>query len=467
MARDMLNVQQRFLKMGIGDLPQQALITAMQRAGHLAPGNSEAGQRTTPENALKYLYRYMWVDPDLRASILDIREMDRLDGRVKKVHTRMARTAVKGGLKLYNPSNNKRLTRLWAEFEARLQLRRQEKLESDARGLVMEGNLPMQWVLDAQQRVVAGVRMASETILPKVSANGVFVDPRQAYEQYDVASGVRIAAFALWQLTLVRLSPDNFDDQGAFGRPYLDATRAVWRKLQMTEEDLVIRRRQRAPLRMAHVLEGASEPDLEAYRKRIENDQTDITTDFYLNKKGSVTAVQGDTNLDQIADVSYLLDTFFAGAPAPKGLFGYTDGMARDILEDMKKDYFDEIDALQDTLSHAYYSGFSLDLLLQGINPESFAFDVTFAERKTDTPNQRADLALKHQAIGVPPMMVWDSAGLDPTEVAAQREAEAKRTDPYPDPMNIGAPAGAPRVSVTPGNARKGESGTAISTTVN
>ncbi|PIN63680.1 hypothetical protein CKQ90_33395, partial [Klebsiella pneumoniae] len=34
--------------------------------------------------------------------------------------------------------------------------------------------------------------------------------------------------------------------------------------------------------------------------------------DFFLNKKGSVTSVSGDANLDQIADVSYLLDTFFA-----------------------------------------------------------------------------------------------------------------------------------------------------------
>ena len=36
---------------------------------------------------------------------------------------------------------------------------------------------------------------------------------------------------------------------------------------------------------------------------------------YYSNKKGSVQAVQGDANLDQIADVVHLLDTFFSGAP--------------------------------------------------------------------------------------------------------------------------------------------------------
>lgn len=59
---------------------------------------TESGKRPTPENALKYLYRTMWVDPDLRQAILDIREMDRKDGRVKRIHGRLARDTVKGGL---------------------------------------------------------------------------------------------------------------------------------------------------------------------------------------------------------------------------------------------------------------------------------------------------------------------------------------------------------------------------------
>jgi len=464
MATNLLTIQQKYLKLGIGTLPESALTAALRQAGHIPPGNSEIGYRTTPENSLRYLYRYMWVDPDLRQAILDIREMDRIDGRVKKIHARMARTAVKGGLKLQVSSSEKKLVRLWSDFEKRLHLHRQEKLESDARGLVMEGNLPLQWVLGPDQRVVAGVRMASETILPKVGANGVFLDPRAAYEQYDVATGTRLAVFPLWQLALVRLTPDNYDDQGSLGRPYLDATRSVWRKLIMTEEDMVIRRRTRAPLRMAHTLEGASEEEINAYRTKVESDQNEITTDYYLNKKGGVSAVQGDANLDQVADVAHLLDTFFAGAPAPKGLFGYAGDLSRDILEDLKRDYFDEIDALQDTLSFAYYLGFRLDLLLQGVNPDNYRFNVIFAERRTDTPNQRADLALKYQAMGVPREMVWDTAGLDPAEVMEQIDAEANSRDPYPNPGEINPPTGTPRVSVTPGNARKGESATTIST---
>lgn len=432
--------------------------------GEVPTGAHEFGRRASPENSVRYLYRSMWCDADLRAAILDIRDMDRRDPRVKKIHGRMARSAVKGGLRLsWAGKENSRIARRWADFSRRLGLHRQEKLESDARGLVMEGNLPLQWVLDEQGRVAAGVRMPAETILPLVDVNGRFKDPAVAYAQIDPHTGTRIAEFGLWQLSMVRLSPDSDDDQGALGRPYLDAARTPWRKLMMTEEDLVIRRRTRAAQRFAHVLEGATEADLQTYRTAVEADASKITTDFYMNRKGNVTALSGDTNLDQIADVAHLLDTFFAGAPAPKGLFGYAGDLARDVLEDMKRDYFEELDALQDTLSGAYRLGFRLDLLLAGMDPDAYDFDVVFAERNTETPSQRADRGLKLQALGVPPAMVWDVAGLDPAAVAAARAAQALETDPYPKPELIGNPAPvAPRVSITPGNAPKGESATTI-----
>lgn len=430
------------------------------------------GLVANPENAVRYLYRQMWVDGDHLSRVRDIRRMDRDDGRVKMIHRRTARAAAKGGLTLRVYDGPAWLSREWSAFEQRLHLARREKLESDLRGLMMEGNLALQWVLDEHGRVAAAVRMPSETIKPLVGANGQFIDPRRAYEQYDLAglaSAQVVATFPLWQLSLGRLDPDNYDDWGSLGRPYLDASRAAWRKLTMTEDDLVIRRRMRAPLRMAHTLEGASAEDLATYRAQVEADQADgAYKDYYLNKKGAVTPVQGDAELDQIADVAYLLDTFFAGAPAPKGLFGLGAAeLQRDILEDLKKDFFDELDAMQDNAAGVYETGFRLQLLLAGRNPDAYRFEVQFAERRTDTPNQRADLGLKYQALGASRETVLEAAGLNPADEQARLEKQRKAGDPYPmpgmeTPPMPGERRPAPKVSVTPGNAPKGESATSI-----
>lgn len=423
---------------------------------------SEIGRRTTPEDQIKYMYRLMWVDPDLRQAILDIRNIDRLDGRVKRIHNRMARDIIKGGLVMQQGEASDMIASEWAEFSRRLQLDNLQKLKSDARGLVMEGNLAMQWVLDEQNRVIAGVRMPAETIIPNVNDAGRLKDLKRAYIQFDITTGSEQAAFPLWQLTHARFDPDNFDDLGSMGRPFMDASRTTWRKLNMTEEDVVIRRRMRAPLRMAHVLKGAAKSEVDEYRAQVEKDQAHgNVTDYYMNREGSVSAVQGDSNLDQMADIVHLLDTFFSGSPLPKGMAGYTDGLARDILEDLKRDYYDEIDVAQDIQAAVYREGFFLHLLLKGINPYAEDIKITFKQRRTETMSQTMDIGLKMQALGYPRGMVYEYIGDDPAYVERRRKYEQSQYDPYEEEEEDDPPAD-PTVKITPGNGRKGESATSI-----
>ena len=149
--------------------------------------------------------------------------------------------------------------------------------------------------------------------------------------------------------------------------------------------------------------------------------------------------------------------------------------LARDVLEDLKRDYYDEIDHLQDTLAWEYEWCFRVHLLLQGIVAGPEEFSLRYSERRTETPNQVADLALKLMALGFPPPVVWTEMGYDPSQIVAAVEAWQARDNPYPEgtPMNPaavvsglpgvpasgGTPTGAP-IKVTPGNARKGESAT-------
>lgn len=429
----------------------------------------ERGDRLASDDALQRMYRNMFIDVDRRAMVQTMREMDSKDGRIKRIHNKLTRDCIRGGLVLQvnERHSSETIKGEWKALVGRLQLDLAEKLKSDARGLVMEGNLPLQLVYDQGMNLQAAVRMPSDTIIAMTDMGGRFKDPALAYEQRDVMSGRPIGQWAAWQMAMCRLDPDNFDDMGSMGRPFLDACAATWRKLVMTEEDLVIRRRMRAPLRLAHVLPGADDIAMTAYRKDVESTQGEITTDFYINRKdGGVTAVQGDAKLADIEDVVHLLDTLYAGSPAPKALFGYVEGLSRDILEDLKRDYYDEVDGLQDVGASGYELAFRMHLLFKGIDPGPGEFKLRYAQRRTETPNQVADLALKYIAAGLPDDMVYAEMGWDPDYVREKRIEQAERNDPYPpNRPDAGASGGevpANKVSITPSNARKGESGTAI-----
>lgn len=443
-----------------GELVRTALAPLMGRPPE------ERGVRLPADLALQRMYRQFAFSTEVRDKILAIRDMEERDGRVRKIHARVCRDTVRGGMVMQfrDTASSQTLRKEWDEFTRRLMLDKAPKLFSDARGLVAEGNLPLQLVLSPDQRQVdAAVRMPAETIVPMVDDSGRFTDVTKAYEQRNTVTGVVTASFAAWQLQLARYDPLNFDDLGCMGRPFLASVVETWRKLVMTEEDLVIRRRQRAPLRLSHVLEGADQTALDTYRQTVEGEKGLITTDFYSNKKGGVTAIQGDANLEQIADVVHLLDSFFAGTGVPKGLAGFTDGLARDVLEDLKRDYFEDVDFIQDSLAGEYEQVFRLHLLFRGIVAGPDEFGLRMATRRTETPNQVADLGLKLLGVGLPEPMVWEEMGYDPQAVIEAREAWTEMADPYPvASQTLPGGTGGPTVKVTPGNARKGESATSV-----
>ncbi len=422
--------------------------------------DTETGFRSSIETRQRAYYDYLLLDYDFISVVQDVRRMDARDGRVKRIHNRVARDVTRGGLILKQSDGDETVKREWQDYVRRLELSNPSKLKSDARGLLMEGNLPFQWVLDEQKNVVKGVRMPSDSIKVNAGENGQINNVASAYSQIDVLKNKKVADFALWQMTLARLDPDNYDDNLSLGRPFLDANREVWRKLRKTDTDLVVRRSSRSPMRLSHILEGATQDDLDKYKDEIEANKDLITTDFYMNKKGTVTALQGDASLGDINDVVYLLDTFFAGTPLPKGLMGYTDGLARDILEDLKTDYYEEVDQMQALLAWVYAQGFRLQLLLKNKNPDAYAFEIAFAERRTESRTQIADRALKMGALGYPRAMIYEEMGHNADDVEERKQQERKQGNPYPDFEQDHVPQ--PRVSITPNNGGKGNSATDI-----
>lgn len=406
----------------------------------------------------------------LREKIRAIRQWDKDDTRVKKIHNRMARDCVRGGVVLdWSGPDHEKINRLYDDFQTRLKLNDIAKLKSDARQFCVQGNLALQWVFDPVAKCVARcLSMPVDTLVPNTTTTGEIASPLAAYFQVDPITGKTLATFAQWQLSIVRLDPDNYDDAGSLGRPYLDAVETSLQQLKMTEEDLVIRRRMRAGLKNLFSLKGANEDHLEKFDNQLKTKMGDIAADYSTNSDATVHSVGGDANLDQIGDISHLLNTVFAGAPGPKSLFGYTEETSRDILEDLKKDYYEEIDELQDTIAVAYHQGFILELLLHGIDPAAHEFQVKFMERRTESRNQKADLGLKLQAMGASMKTVFKTAGLNAEAEQKLLADERKKgitqnKDNDPDGAHDSNVGNKPTLTITEKNAKKNESATDIS----
>ena len=433
---------------------------------------TERGRRSTEAQQQRAIYEQLTPSYELRATIMEIRQMDRQDGTVKQIHNRIAKQLTKGGLRLNNPTGNKRIEKLYQDYIKRCQLDNRLKLISDARGLITDGSLPLQWVLDDKHtKVMRCVRMPAETIKPIVGIDGQFLDPRKAYAQYDYVEARDIAFFARGQMDIARLDPDNFDDAGCMGRPLLDAARKKWRQVEMNGDDMVLRRRTRAPMRTSHALEGATSEELAEYKRQVESEEGDFTNNYYSNRKGAVTAIQGDENLGDIGDVAMLMDSFFAGTPMPKALLGHVEGLSRDVLTDMKQEFYDDLDTLQDSITGCYEFGFRVNLLLHGINPDHYQFNIAYGERLTETLTQKTDRALKIMALGASRHSAFTVAGLDPAEERERLEEEFANLDAYPinelgvpgveDELEAASKRGQ-NIKINPDQAGKSESATSI-----
>lgn len=432
---------------------------------YLPPGMS--GSAIAPDQYWRNLWRKTWVDSSLYAVIRDIEKMDGPDGdpRVKKIHTTTAQYLASGGLTLFGAENSPNIQRAWQRFHKRVGLHILGKTFSDARQFLLSGNLPLEVVTQGNE-ITALLALPAATVVPHTDDRGRISDPKKAYSQYDLANGIKQAEFSLGNLLLARYSPRNYDDKGAMGRPMLDSSRETWKRLTFAEKKLVERRASRASLRLAHVMEGATLEELNAYKLQIEADQySGHDRDYYMNKKGAIQPISGDAQLSDIGDILHLMNIFFAAAPAPPGLFGWGQELSRDVLQELMAHFYAEVDTMQEMLATVYQEAFEIQLALSGIDPRAYDFEVEYIEPNTMSKAQRSDWALKLQALGMPRQTIIRAAGFSPADIQDLIKAEQSNPEAYAPASAIQTNTGQvqPKVTITPLAAGRGQSRTDIS----
>ena len=392
---------------------------------------------TQAESESTFEYDIFKVENDRRSILNDVQRLLKDDPRVAEGNRRMATDATRGGLAVVvNGSagdvaarNIKR--RPGATTKARanaLATRAQEviddlikttrinaKLPSWGRRLIADGDLFLNVIVDMREsRIIDLRRVPPGTMKRNIDEQGQFVDITKSFSQLDplvhTASyfpGIPESAlghYALWQINHLRW---NYTDGEPYGESQYMQIRRLSRQLQMTEEDLVVRRRTRAVQRRFHQVGTKEKPQdwsqVEEYKKKnsLEKNSFKQTTDYFGNGLTDVKNLDGDANLHEIEDIIYLLNMEFLRIGVPKGLLGFAEDINRDVLDEQQKQYEKSLELLTDTIEYGDPGPFSglrdivdLALLLQGINPESITYNIRWSEKSNEPSKDRTERIL-------------------------------------------------------------------------
>lgn len=456
-------------------LPADSRLRKVMQAFQTAlPDNG--GTATTIDEALviktsPYLFEYQMfqIEWDRRAEIRDIELMLKMDPRAKKANRIFANTAVRGGVTITVTSNiSERLATQAQEIidEMMRNCQVNSKLTSWARILLKEGDLFINPIIDIEQRKIKNLkRLPGITMQRCDDMTGNFPNVEAAFRQIDPISLLVLSDFPLWAINHVRWSHEEGE---RYGESQYRACRNYWKKLNMTEEDLVVRRRTRAVPRRLHIIGNKDHPgdwkDVKKYKeenKLTANNPNIITTDYFTNGLGDIKDLNPDAKLNEIDDVQYLEEKYMVGLGPPPALLGYGRDVNRDILEDQVRQFKEDAQELRDLLEYGDSSAFSglrflcdFALALQGVNPLMVEYSFRWKQNDNETADavvervvslrdaKRLSKPLITRKLGV--QMISRFVGLEnqkaiDAELEALEEEDELNKDEIDEPIDPGA----------------------------
>lgn len=376
----------------------------------------EGGKASTSDDALViktsptvWEYEMFRLEWDRRSILRDIELMLKSDPRIKRANHVFASTAVRKGITVTVTSQVDSSTADKAQKVINKLMRDCQinaKLLSWARILLKDGDLFLNLVVDLNERSIKNIkRLPAITMQRNDDMTGNFPDINKAFRQIDPISLQTISEFPLWSINHIRYDHEEGDRYGT--SQYLTC-RGYWKKLNMTEEDLVVRRRTRAPARRLHNVGNKDNPgdwnEVEKYKSENQLDprKAQITTDYYGNGLVDIKDLSGDADLDKIKDIEHIQEVYMLGTGVPLHILGFGQGVNRDVVGDQLKQFKEDTQELQSLLEYgdsSPYSGlrpiFDFALALAGINPEFVDYNVEWFESDNETANDRVDRVTK------------------------------------------------------------------------
>lgn len=386
-----------------------------------------------------FIYRQLQVETNRRAVLRDVQNMLEADPLIDETNSRISRKSVRGGIFITVNGSGKHQQKMAvrtgqkAGRGAQMANRAQQvvdefmsrcKVDSLAplwiSRLLADGDLFINIVVEdgGGQPRISAIRWVPPAIIKRNEDQfGQFIDVNRAFSEIDplnglyfqtVIPGVAVRHFPLWAINHVRWKYRG----GLYGNSQYLTIRKLSRQNASSDDDMVVRRKVRAPLRRAHIIGSKDAPGdpktVEKYKSEhkdaiVKGKYTPVT-DYYMNGLGDVKNLEGDGNLDKIADVKYLYDKENTGTIIPKGLVGHAEDINRDVLDDQKEEYYDTIEDIRHLLEYGDGGPFSglraiidFELLLHGIDVEALglSYDIAFSPLRDKDPAALIDRTIK------------------------------------------------------------------------
>jgi hypothetical protein len=242
-------------------------------------------------------------------------------------------------------------------------------------------------------------------VFADVDEYGVTRDAEKPYFQIRSGSNDKIP-FDWWRLLHFKI---GFDTYGVDRAIFANAATRIGRQLIWIDDALVLARMSRAWMRYAYIIDTSGlSPDqsfdyVDKFMARVqrreivdrgsgritESDRAllpdeDIGLPVTKDGRTDVRTLSGDTNVSNVRDVEYLQNKFFTATNTPKAYVSLEEGVsARATLTQLDVQFARQVRRKQMSLLAALKRFYEVVLVLGGIDPKSFKWDISFPELAT------------------------------------------------------------------------------------
>ena len=364
------------------------------------------------------------IRTDRRSTLKEIRLMCATDPRIDRLLYKLKTDAAFGSFQVVvEDAETKRLKKEAQSIidRTRESIDDKKNMRGWAKGLLRDGDLYLQLIVDAREReVIDAKKLAAEITYSRMTAEGNFpADKKPYYQEHAIVTGQVLRQFEMWEIVHLK-----WDEEGGqpYGKPLFASSRLSTRRLNNGEQDISVRRRLRAGQKLLHTIGTEDNPaearDIEAYKQQnkdtIENPASPAQ-DYYSNGLIKIDTITGDESIGDLNDILHHegLLSIVTGVPQSITGGGREAATNLNVIDAQTEDYHRTILDINEVFEAGFRQIFALSFLLKGINPQSLIYTFKWGAKDRDDIDKKIARATNLQKLGFSFETVFSLIGLE------------------------------------------------------